>query len=72
MGRWWWVVDLWVAVVCWCDCHGVIVTVVCRGVIVAVVWWFAFSVSEKRETKRKREKKIEMMLWCAMVCLRCI
>ena len=42
--------------VCWCDfCHGVIV-VVCRGVIVAMVWWFACSISEKRETKRKREK----------------
>ena len=34
----------------------------CRGVIVAVVWWFACSVSEKRETKRKREKNIEMMM----------
>ena len=69
VGRWWWVVDPWVAVVCWCDC---------RGVIFAVVWllpWcggFACSVLEKRKTKRKREKKIEMMmlymvnilLWC--------
>ena len=73
VGRWWWVVDPWVAVMCWCDCRGVIVTVVCRGVIVAVVWWFACFASEKRETKRKREKKIEMMmLWCAVVCLRCI
>ena len=26
------------------------------------MWWFACSISEKRETKRKREKKIEMML----------
>ena len=42
-------------------CHGVIV-VVCHGVIVAVVWWFAYFVSEKRETNRKREKKIEMMM----------
>ena len=39
--------------VCWCDC---------RGVIVAVVWWFACSELEKRETKGKREKKIEMMM----------
>ena len=38
MGRWWWVVDPWVAVVCWCDCRGVIFAVVCRGVIVTVVW----------------------------------
>ena len=21
-GRWWWVVDPWVAVMCWCDCRG--------------------------------------------------
>ena len=34
----------------------------CRGVIVAVVWWFACSISKKRETKRKREKKIEIMM----------
>ena len=47
VGRWWWVVDPWVAMVCWCDC---------RGVIFAVVWWFACSVSEKRETKRESEK----------------
>ena len=53
VGWWWWVVDPWVVMVCWCDC---------RGVIVAVVWWFACFVSEKRETKRKREKKIEMMM----------
>ena len=38
-----------------------IFAVVCYGVIVAVVWWFACSVLEKRETKRKREKMIEMM-----------
>ena len=38
------------------------IVVVCRGVIVAVVWRFAYSISEKRETKRKREKKIEMMM----------
>ena len=52
VGRWWFV-DLWVAMVCWCDC---------RGVIVVVVWWFACSISKKRETMRKREKKIEMMM----------
>ena len=70
VGRWWWVVDLWVVVVCWCDCRGVIVAVVCHGVIVvvchgvivAVVWWFAYFVSEKREMNKKREKKIEMMM----------
>ena len=22
VGRWWWVVDPWVAVVSWCDCRG--------------------------------------------------
>ena len=38
------------------------IVVVCHGVIVVVVRWFACSVSEKRETKRKREKKIEMMM----------
>ena len=38
------------------------IVVVCRGVIVVVVWRFACSISEKRETKRKREKKIEMMM----------
>ena len=47
VGRWWWVVDPWVAMVCWCDC---------RGVIVVMVWWFACSISEKRETKRESEK----------------
>ena len=62
MGWRWWVVDPWVTMVCWCDCRGVIFVVVCRGVIVAVVWWFACSVSEERETKRKREKKIEIMM----------
>ena len=41
-----------------------VIVVVCRGVIVAVVWWFACSVSEKREMKRKREKKIEMIFYC--------
>ena len=52
--------------VCWCDfCHGVIV-VVCRGVIVAMVWWFACSILEKRETKRKREKNIEMVMLYTM------
>ena len=43
-------------------CVGVIFAMVCCGVIVAMVWWFACSISEKRETKRKREKKIEMMM----------
>ena len=54
VGRWWWVVDPWVAVVCWCDC---------RGVIVTVVWRFACSISEKRE------KKIEMMVLYMMTIL---
>ena len=30
--------------------------------IVAVVWWFACYVAEKKEMKRKRVKKIEMMI----------
>ena len=41
-----------------------VIVVVCRGVIVAVVWWFACSVSEKKEMKRKRERKIEMIFYC--------
>ena len=28
VGRWWWVVDSWVTVVCWCDCRGMIFAVV--------------------------------------------
>ena len=35
VGRWWWVVDPWVAVVCWCDC---------RSVIFAVVWLLPWCV----------------------------
>ena len=69
VGQWWWVVDPWVAMVCWCDCHGVIVIMVCRGVIVVMVWWFACSISKKRETKRKREKKIEIMVLYMMTIL---
>ena len=37
-------------------CVGVIVIMVCRGVIVVMVWWFACSISEKRETEKEREK----------------
>ena len=80
VGRWWWVVDLWVAVMCCCDCRGCVwwvmawVVVVglmghgvgceCDGLLFAGLMFcgFSCSVSEKRETKRKREKEIEMMM----------
>ena len=49
VGRWWWVVDPWVAVVCWCNC---------RGVIFAMVWWLIclFCIREERDGETEREK----------------
>ena len=50
MGQWWWVVDPWVAVVCWCDG---------RGVIFAMVWWLIclFCIREERDEERERERE---------------
>ena len=47
VSRWWWVVDLWVAVVCWCDCSGVIFAMVCCGVVGCLL-----CIREEREKDR--------------------
>ena len=51
VGQWWWVVDPWVAVVCWCDCRGVVWCDCCCGVVVCLL-----CIREERDKEEEREK----------------